>query len=288
MVASHRLDTEAGIEPNRANFGKLSNQIGAWASLTVGSLITIVVLVIALLVLLYSKLTEGAVGLLGFFLFVGLLMGLGGLISVRQLRKPGNVSAGVSQFANADQWNVKQSLPPATVSAGETLVDWMGPMSMWGWGFMSSASITGSKETDHNPFNTLLVTNAQLIGVLLTPDDLTGVELGNVRRGVTDLVNQTSEPTYDKSTQFALVNRSRWDHIVAAATSQGLQPLLADHVSFGLPYTDVESFTVSNSWVNPGLVFRLRDGRKMRCVRTCPRTVVDRVAESLSQYLTRA
>src|SRR5262249_17165415 len=147
----------------------------------------------------------------GFFLLFGLLLVGAGVLSIRQLRRPGNVSADVSQFANADQWNVKSALPAATAAATETVVDWMGPMTMAGWGFHTSASVSQNKETDHNPFNTLLLTTAQLIGVLLTPEDLAGVEVGDLRTAVTGLIDQGTETTFRKNTQFEMVNRSQWD-----------------------------------------------------------------------------
>jgi len=274
-------------ERNGVNLGKLSNQIGAWSRLAIGSVITIAVLVAALLVPWHAKATGFVLALLGFFLLFGLLLSLGGLISTRQLRRRGNVPADVSQFANADQWNVKATLPRATAATGEKVVDWLGPMFMLGRGFNNRAMIVISKETDRNPFNTLLVTSAQLIGIMLSPDDLSGVEGGAVRGALTTVVNQSTEPTVNKNLQFDMVNRTRWDEVVAAATSQGLQAVLADHLNFGLPYTEVQSFSVSHRWINPGLVFKLRDGRKMKC---CAMTTkqIDHVAESLSHYLTRA
>jgi hypothetical protein len=275
-----------GIGRNRLNLGKLYNQISAWIELAVGAVIVLAVVVAALLVPWHSGTWPLVPALLGFFLLLGLIPVLGGLTSVRRLRRPGNVPAGVSQFANADQWNVKATLPPATAAADETLVDWMGPMSTEvGRGWVTRAMVGQSRETDHNPFNTLLVTTSQLIGILLTPEDLSGVEGGGMRGAITTAINQSNETTFDKTWQFAVANRSRWDQIVASATSQGLQAALADHLNFGLPYAEVESFSVSKRWVNEGLLFQLRDGRKVRCARNCSRNVVDRAARSLSPYL---
>jgi hypothetical protein len=280
------VNSGTGPERNRSNLGRRTNQVGAWVQVAFGSLITIAAAAGAALMLLYVKSPGSALAFPGFFLLLGLLLVGAGVISIRQLRRPGNVSADVSQFANADQWNVKSALPAASAAASETVVDWMGPMMMAGWGFHTSASITQSKETDHNPFNTLLLTTSQLIGILLTPEDLAGVEVGDVRKGITGLIDQWTEPTFQKNTQFEMVNRSRWDEIVTSATSPGLQPLLAHHVNFGLPYTAVESFSVSKHLINPGLVFRLRDGRKMKCA-ALRKEQIDHVAQSLSQYLTK-
>ena len=274
-------------ERNRLNLGKLYNQVGAWSRLTVGSVITIAALMAALLVPWHSEGAGVVLAFAGFFLLVGLLMSLGGFVSVRQLRRQGNVPAGFSQFANADQWNVKATLPRATASTGEKVVDWMGPMFMLGRGFSNRAMTLGSKETDRNPFNTLLLTNAQLIGILLSPEDLSRVEDAPVRGAITTVVNQSTEATVKKNLQFDGINWSRWDQIVAAATSEGLQAVLADHLNFGLPYTEVQSFSVSHSFINPGLVFKLRDGRKMKCCAMASKQI-DHVAASLSQYLTKA
>jgi len=281
MLGSPQSDP--GTKRNRLNLGKVSNQISAWIGIAVGSVITVAVLT-ALLVAWHFKLPGSLLVYLGFFLLVGLGMSVGGLISVRQLRRPGNVSADVSQFANANQWNVKVALPAATAAAGETVVDWMGPMTMGGRGFAGSAVTVISKETDHNPFNTLLLTTSQLIGIFLAPDDLSESAVGSLRAGMTTLINQSNEDTFDKNVQFDMVNRSRWDQIVASAMSQGLQAALADHLNFGLPYAKVQSFSVSKTWVNAGLVFKLRDGRKMKCV-PMARKQIDRVAQSLSPYV---
>jgi hypothetical protein len=287
MPDSHGSD--AG-DRNRPNLGRLVNEIGAWVWLAVGSVITIATvaaaLLVALLVSWHSKSIGPALGFIGVFLLIGLILALSGLTSVRRLRRQGNVPAGVSQFANAGLWNAKASLPPATATPDEKVVDWMGPMMMAGRGFGTSATITLGKETDRNPFNTLLVTRSQLIGILLTPDDLSGVESGQVRGAITTMVNQSTEATISKNLQFEAVNRSRWDQLVASATSQGLQACLAGHLNFGLAYTDVQSFSVSHGWINPGLVFKLRDGRKMKCCGTGKQ--IDQVAESLFQYLTKA
>jgi hypothetical protein len=159
-------------------------------------------------------------------------------------------------------------------------------MVMAGRGFGRSAVTGLGKETDRNPFNTLLVTTSQLIGVLLTPEDLSPIDSGRVRGAITTMVNYSTEATFSKNLQFEAVNRSRWDQIVASATSQGLQACLAGHLNFGLAYTDVQSFSVSHAWVNPGLVFKLRDGRKMKCCGAGKQ--IDQVAASLMQYLTKA
>ena len=274
--------SDAGTKQNRLNLGKLFNQINAWVTLAVGSVIAVGALVTALVA--WHSHATGLLLVAGFFLVFGLVTSLGGLVSVRQLRRQGNVPAGVSQFANADQWNVKLVLPTATAAAGETVVDWMGPMFMLGRGMYTGARIVVSKETDRNPFNTLLVTTSQLIGIMLAPDDLSEPAFGSVRAGMTTLINQSTKPTFTKNVQFDGVNQARWDQIVASAMSQGLQAALADHLTFGLPYAELQSFSVTKRWVNPGLVFKLRDGRKMKCVAMASKQI-DHVAQALSPYV---
>lgn len=273
---------------NKPNIGKSFKKFQAVMGMIIGIIILLIDLIIAAAVQSKSHKLKDTLIVLAIGAVFGLIPLLLSVLSLKQLKKPSNIPQNVSQFQSANQTDVKSTLGPATLTAGEKMLGWIGPISVHGKGFSSISYSVLDHEVDKNPFNTVLITDKQFLGIMFGPDDLSSVEGAGIRKLATEGINQLETgPTADKNIQFSALNAGKWGDIVAAATSSGLDSLVKNHLNFGLPYSSAESFKADTGLVNPGLEVNLKDGSKVKFV-TMKKDQLAAVATSLAQYIKQA
>jgi hypothetical protein len=222
-------------------------------------------LVLGLLVYSHHDDWKLALILFGFLGGSGALSSIGSFISYRQLTRAQKAPETFTQFhtGTATTFRVPLKFQAAQVGPDESIENWFGPVSTQGKAGIGSRVL--AKEVDSQAINTLLFTNVQCIGLMLGPDDLQHLRgSGPVKSLANSVVRLDFKSGFTKSVQFGALNANHWDQMVDALSGQPLEAALVNHLNFGLPYDHIDHVEVENHFVNPGLTFHLKDGRRLR------------------------
>lgn len=227
-------------------------------------------------------------------IFGGIISGLGVLLFVlslvgrRQLKKSIVNQPSYNTYQNTET-AVEYAAPsvasstPTVAQQNETIGSWLGPVSRSGMAGVSYGVV--SKEVDNQAENTLLFTNQQVIGLMVTPQDLADLQQSSGREILNQITNYAPDTAFDKGMDFAFVNLRHWQDIVAKLQSQPLQAVLQSHFNFNIPYSDISSVQVHNSVIDKGLTFHLKDGKKLAYT-TLKKDQLPVAVDFLKQYLT--
>jgi hypothetical protein len=245
---------------------KIARARALWGIVT-GLFFTFIGVLIGVLVYSYhhNHNWKAASIVLGFVGGLGMLSTVGSAISYRRLTAAERAPVTFTQFQTglATNYRVPLKLNGATVGPDESIESWFGPVSTQGKAGISTIWL--AKENDNQSINTLLFTRVQVIGLMLGPDDLRHLQgSGPVKTFANSVVRLDTRGGITKGMQFGALNANHWDQMVDALSAQPLEAALANHLSFGLPYGQIQSVEVKNHIVNPGFTFHLKDGRRLR------------------------
>lgn len=176
-------------------------------------------------------------------------------------------------------------LPAALIGLGESAGEWLGPVAREG---SHAFGPPGGRAA-----NTLLFTEHQVVGVVVSLADLDGDAgrplLDTASRAAVAESNQPSVRARNlgRTTEipFEALNAARWGDIVAAVLRQPLGTVLAARENFGLPYGQIRAVVVKDRVVNPGVAFELADGSTLR-YRAIGRHRLTEVAQFLRPFVT--
>lgn len=224
----------------------------------------------------------------------GIISGFGTLIFVmsfigrRQLKQSLTNQPTYNTFQNTDV-AVEYKAPdvassiPTIAQTNETIGSWLGPVTRGG---LSGVDYTyASKEIDNQAENTLLFTSTQVIGIMITPQDVTNLEQSTTRSILNEITNYAPDTAYDKNMDFEMFNLKHWSEIITSLQSQPLASVLQSHFNFNIPYSNIETVQVHDSAINRGLIFHLKDGKKIS-YRTIKKDQLPVAVEYLKNYLT--
>jgi hypothetical protein len=197
-----------------------------------------------------------ALGIFGFILFLMSAVGL------RQLRKARKKPTTFSQFQTDTATTYSTPLGPASVTNNETVDNWLGPIIRVDKGAIGYT--VASKEVDKQAENTLLFTPTQVISLMLTPDDAGAMQQGALGNVASSLINYSGSDAGSKGTEFRMLHSKHWDQLITPLLQQPLSLILQNHLNYGISYANIRSVKVKNSLLNPGFVFHLNDGKKLR------------------------
>jgi hypothetical protein len=204
-------------------------------------------------------------------------------ISYRQLKNAQKQPATFNQFQTGTAVSYKTPLTTATIAADEVVGSWLGPVNTGGKQGISVQVL--NHESDHQAINTLLFTNKQVIAVLLGPQDAPASLAGGLLNQVaSSAVQYSDEGANAKNEEFVVMYARKWDAMVQNLLSQGLQTLPQNHLTYGIPFDQIEHVEVRRSLINPGLIFYLRDGKKLTYP-TLRKDLLDQAQNYLQQYL---
>jgi hypothetical protein len=201
------------------------------------------------------------VGLLG--AIFGLLLAVGSWISYLQLRRAEKSPKKHEQFqtSTATEYSVPRQ-SNHTTAENEVIINWIGPVIRADKGAIGHSIL--AKEVLKQAENTLLFTPTQIIAIMLTPADTQNIQQGALGSAASSYINYSSDTAADKNQEFRVLHSRRWDQLVANVQNQPLQNVLQSHLNYGIPYASIKSFKLKNSLINPGFVFELVDGSKLR------------------------
>ncbi len=157
-----------------------------------------------------------------------------------------------------------QPLDRATVEPGETVQAWYGPMSrndMAGTGRR-----VGLKEKISGE-NTLLVTNRQIICLMIGPADTEGIEAAKVSSTLSTVIEAlpTDEGVYNRKQQFETVWFNSWDKIMANITAPDqLGHMLETHRNYGIPFSSITEVNIKRRFFNPGVYVTLQNSKTLK------------------------
>ena len=175
-----------------------------------------------------------------------------------------NLSANLgNKFSSGTSVTLEKSFDSANITDGEKILDWVGPATRYGKGagFINILD----KETDLSPENTLLFTDHQIIAIMVGPDDINKVKNQNgfIKNIASSVVDISTETHQEKNIQNVILYLKQWPEIMGNLLSLPLNQLLESHFNFGVPNDLIESVFVKNGILNPGFVFKLKDGREL-------------------------
>ena len=200
----------------------------------------------------------------------GLLIAGFALVSFRQLRESRKTGSSFTQFSldqiqtsTAVTYSVPRDLAPATPANNEAVETWLGPI------FNTAGGTRWGKETV-TAENTLLFTPTQVIAIMLGPPDAANLNqgfLGWAASAVWPVVarnfgDNPSPPSPIR--EFRRLHWRHWDKLMAPLLQMPLSSVIQTHFNYSIPYDKVKSVEVKIGPVNPGLIFHLMDGSKVR------------------------
>lgn len=213
----------------------------------------------------------------------GLVLAVASWISYRQLRRAEQRPKAHDQFqtSTATEYSIPGESLQTAVS-NEKIIDWLGPVIRADKGAISHSIL--SKEVLKQAENTLLFTPTQIIAIMLTPADTQNIQQGALGSAASAYVNYSSDTAGDKNQEFRVLYSRRWDQLVSNIQNQPLQNVLQSHLNYSIPYKSIRSFKLKNSLVNPGFVFELTDGSKLR-FGVYRKDKIKEITELLKQYV---
>lgn len=252
-------------EPTRASAPNVPKVLGYWQlarGMAVGLLLIGFAVVVSALLYAGSHSVKGALIVLASFGGFGLLICGFQFVGIRQLARYKSPSFTHFQTSTATEYRVPYELKGAVIDTGETIGNWFGPVNLRGRAGIGMQVL--AREVDRQAVNTLLFTPQQVIGVMLGPDDLQNLQAGALKNMANRFVTVAGEGAFKKGIQFETLNANRWNEMVDALSALPLESALRNHLNFGLPYSNIQAVQVESHFVNPGLSFHLRDGRRLR------------------------
>lgn len=213
---------------------------------------------------IYSKDNHQAGILVGLISFIfGLVLTISSWISYRQLRSSELRPKTQVQFqtSTATEYSIPNEKFQSATS-GETITNWIGPVIRADKGAVSHSIL--SKEVLKQAENTLLFTPTQIIAIMLTPADTQNIQKGALGNAASAYINYSSDTAADKNQEFRVLHSRKWEQLVDNIKSQPLQNVIQNHISYSIPYNNIQSFKIKNSLINPGYIFNLSDGSDLR------------------------
>lgn len=175
-----------------------------------------------------------------------------------------NLSANLgNKFSSGTSVTLEKPFDCANIANGEKVLDWVGPAIRYGKGAGYIDIL--DKETDLSPENTLLFTDHQIIAIMVGPDDINKVKNQNgfIKDIASSVVDISIETHQEKNIQNVFLYLKQWPEIMGNLLSLPLDQLLESHFNFGVPNDLIESVYVRTGMLNPGFVFKLKDGTEL-------------------------
>jgi hypothetical protein len=193
----------------------------------------------------------------------GLILAIGSWVSYRQLRRAEKKPKTHNEFQTSTATEYSAPLASANASTNdEKIVNWLGPIIRADKGSISHSIL--AKEVLKQAENTLLFTPTQIIAIMLTPEDTKNIQQGAVGSAASAFINYSSDTAGDKNQEFRVLYSRRWDQLIENVKSQPLENVIQTHLNYGIPYSSIKSVKLKKTLVNPGFVFELTDGNKLR------------------------
>lgn len=208
------------------------------------------------------------------------------VISYRQLRKSADNNLQFNQFqvSTAVNYVTPNGTTVAQVDTSEKILDWFGPVIRTDMGAVSYQML--DKEVDKQTANTLLLTNKQIIALMLGPEDATALgPSNNAAEGlVSSAINFAPESATQKGIQFESLNADRWITMIQPLLQQPIQNILSKHLNIGIPYENIDHIEIKKSFVNPGIRIHLKDSSKIS-YSTLKKDRIDEFSNVLQQFV---
>lgn len=201
---------------------------------------------------------------IGFYLIFVPVIWIATLNQARILKRNKNQPKQYTELESDLDTTYMQPLDRATVEPGETVQAWYGPMSrndMAGTGTQ-----VGLKENISGE-NTLLVTNRQIICLMVGPADTEGIETTNVNSTLSTVIEAlpTDEGVYQRKQQFEIVWFNSWGKIMANITAPDrLGHMLETHRNYGIPLSSIQAVNIKLRFFNPGVYITLKNGKTLK------------------------
>jgi hypothetical protein len=235
------------------------NEIRGMAS---GISIAVVGLVVAIVCLIFFKnIPIAIVILLGGLLMGGVTFVLS-LIGFRRLRQSEKRPApAYNNFQTGTDVTYRKPSAQAVIDRDETLAGWLGPVTVQGsqgigWEILS-------KEQSGQSVNTLLFTNKRVVALLLGPQDVPASLAGGMLNQIASTaIMYSNQAATEKNVQLDALYSGKWAQIMASVLAQPLSTLPDNHLSYAIPYDAIQKVQVKRTFINPGLIFYIKDGTK--------------------------
>ena len=204
----------------------------------------------------YALLASSILGIGAIILFLISFIGL------RQLRNAEKIPDTFNQFQTGTAVTYNTPKPKSKISTNETIIDWLGPVSVGGKAGISWTVL--EHESMNQSINTLLFTNYQIIAFLIGPQDVPTASAGGTLNQVASaFINYSDGSAFDKNAFSTILYANKWQDIVASLIKTDLNKIIDSHLNYGIPFTSIDSYRINTSSINSGLTLYLKDGGKM-------------------------
>lgn len=203
---------------------------------------------------------------IGFYLIFVLIVWIATLNQARTLKRNKNQPKQYTELESDLDTTYMQPLDRATVEPGETVQAWYGPM---GRNDMAGTGTQVGLKENISGENTLLVTNRQIICLMIGPADTQGIETNKVSSTLSTVIEAlpTDEGVYNRKQQFEAVWFNSWDKIMANITAPDqLGHMLETHRNYAIPFNSIQEVNIKQRFFNPGVHVTLKNGRTFKYV----------------------
>ena len=266
------------------NVPKKLSRLGALLSVGAGLLIILIGTVFAFYEYHKTHKKSDLVVLLSVFLFFGLLLIITQLIRFRQLRNAGSQLGEFNQFQTGTVVNYQAQVKSTSVGIGTKIIGWLGPVNVAG---LKGVGVTVlGHETDRQSVNTLIFTEGAVVAIMLGPQDVPAELAGGTLNQIASAgINFSSGQAVEKNESFVTLYQRKWDKIMTPLLNQDINQIIANHFNYNVPYEQIDHAQIRNSFINPELIFNLKDGSKLAFI-SFRKDLLEQSYNYLSNYLT--
>ncbi len=182
----------------------------------------------------------------------------------RILKRNKNLPKPYTELESDLDTSYMQPLDRAAVESNEVVRAWYGPMArndMEGVG-----NRVGLRENISGE-NTFLVTDRQIICMMIGPADTQSIETTKAKSLLSDAVEllPTDEGVYNRKQQFETIWFNKWDKIMDRISVSGnLSHVLETHRNYAIPFSLIVEVNIKKRFFNPGIHVSLINGKTLK------------------------
>ena len=157
-----------------------------------------------------------------------------------------------------------QPLERAVVTPQETVLAWYGPM---GRNDMAGTGTQVGLKENISGENTILVTDHQIICLMIGPADTQNIDKGKLTSAVGTVIETvpTGDGVYVRKQQFESLWFNRWNEIISNIFAPGqLAHALETHRNYAIPFTSIQEVKLKQRFFNPGVHIKLKNGKTLK------------------------
>lgn len=153
-----------------------------------------------------------------------------------------------------------QPLDRAVIEVNEKVLAWYGPM---GRNDMAGTGAQVGLKENISGENTLLITNRQVICMMVGPADTKNIDKAEHSSAVSTAIEAvpTGEGVSNRKQQFESLWFNQWGKIISELIApEQLTQMLAAHRNYGIPFDLIKEVNIKHRFFNPGVHVTLKNG----------------------------